>query len=61
MKACLLDFSSYFTFGAYMWKLIVGFAVIAGLAFYVLSKGVDIDLGGEKHDTGSHAPTEVKK
>jgi hypothetical protein len=44
-----------------MWKLIVGFAVIAGLAFYVLSKGVDIDLGGEKHDTGSHTPAEVKK
>jgi hypothetical protein len=49
------------TLEATMWKLIVGFVVIAGLAFYVLSKGVDIDLSGEKHDTGGHPPAEVKK
>jgi hypothetical protein len=32
-----------------MWKLIVGFAVFAGLALWMLSKGGDIDIGGEKH------------
>ena len=32
-----------------MWKLIVGFIVIAGLALWLLNKGGDIDLGGEKH------------
>jgi hypothetical protein len=32
-----------------MWKILVGFAVFAALALYVLSKGGDIDMGGEKH------------
>jgi hypothetical protein len=32
-----------------MWKIVVGFIVIAGLALFLLSKGGDIDLGGEKH------------
>jgi len=32
-----------------MIKLILGFIVIAGAALYVLSKGGDIDMGGEKH------------
>lgn len=32
-----------------MWKLVVGFIVIAGLALFLLNKGGDIDLGGEKH------------
>ncbi len=32
-----------------MWKIAVGFVVFAGLALYVLSKGGDIDMGGEKH------------
>ena len=32
-----------------MWKIIVGFIVFAGLAVYLLNKGGDIDLGGEKH------------
>ncbi len=33
-----------------MWKLIVGFAVFAALALFVLSKSGDLDLSGEKHD-----------
>ena len=37
-----------------MWKLIAGFAVFAAIAMYVLSKGVDIDLMGEKHGVESH-------
>jgi hypothetical protein len=32
-----------------MWKIVVGFIVIAGLALYLLSKGGDIDMSGEKH------------
>ena len=32
-----------------MWKLIVGFAIFAALALFVLSKSGDIDMSGEKH------------
>ena len=32
-----------------MWKIVVGFIVFAGLAVWLLNKGGDIDLGGEKH------------
>ncbi|MES2401700.1 MAG: hypothetical protein V4573_17050 [Pseudomonadota bacterium] len=32
-----------------MWKLVLGFIVFAGLALFVLNKGGDIDIGGEKH------------
>ena len=38
-----------------MWKLAVGFAVFAALAIFILSKGGDIDMGGEKH--GAEATT----
>ena len=33
-----------------MWKLLVGFVIFAALALYILSRGGDIDMGGEKHD-----------
>ena len=39
-----------------MWKMIVGFIVFAGLALYLLNKGGNIDLGGEKH--GSLTPSQ---
>ncbi|MEP6773012.1 MAG: hypothetical protein ABI893_14605 [Polaromonas sp.] len=32
-----------------MWKIVFGFVVIAGLALFLLNKGGDIDLSGEKH------------
>jgi hypothetical protein len=32
-----------------MWKLVVGFIVFAALALYLLMKGGDIDMSGEKH------------
>lgn len=32
-----------------MIKLIIGFIVIAGAALYLMSKGGNIDMGGEKH------------
>ncbi len=39
-----------------MWKIVVGFAVFAALALFILTKsGGNIDLSGEKHDvTGGH-------
>ena len=37
-----------------MWKLALGVVVFAGLALYLLMKGGDIDMGGEKH--GSTSP-----
>jgi hypothetical protein len=40
-----------------MWKIVVGFIVFAGLALFILSKGGDIDMGGEKHGAeATHAP-----
>jgi len=32
-----------------MIKLIIGFIILAGAALYLMSKGGDIDMGGEKH------------
>ncbi len=40
-----------------MWKIAVGFAVFAGLALFILSKGGDIDMSGEKH--GDTTPVEA--
>ena len=37
-----------------MWKLVIGFIVFAGLALYLLMKGGDIDMGGEKHGEPIH-------
>jgi hypothetical protein len=40
-----------------MWKLLVGFAIFAGLAIFMLSQGGDIDMSGEKHGAeATHAP-----
>jgi len=39
-----------------MWKLLVGFFLFAALAVFIMSKGGDIDMSGEKHDvTAGHA------
>jgi hypothetical protein len=32
-----------------MWKIVVGFIVFASAALYLLSKGGDVDISGEKH------------
>ena len=37
-----------------MWKLVVGFVLFAALALFVLSRGGDIDMSGEKHGDTSH-------
>jgi hypothetical protein len=42
-----------------MWKTVVGFIVFAGLALFVLSKGGDIDLSGEKHGASQTSETVV--
>lgn len=44
-----------------MWKIAVGFIAFAGLALFILNKGGDIDMGGEKHGAeathaADHAP-----
>lgn len=40
-----------------MWKIALGFIVFAGLALFILSKGGDIDMSGEKHGAdATHAP-----
>ncbi|MCQ8895050.1 hypothetical protein NQT62_01195 [Limnobacter humi] len=39
-----------------MWKIIVGFIVFAAISMFVIIKGGDnLDMSGEKHDTGSHS------
>ena len=43
--------------GINMWKIVLGFIVFAGIAVWMLSKGGDIDMGGEKHEISvPHAP-----
>lgn len=40
-----------------MWKLLLAFIAFAALALFVLSKGGDIDMGGEKHGAEAlHVP-----
>jgi hypothetical protein len=34
-----------------MWKIVVGFILFAALALFLLNRGGDIDMGGEKHGT----------
>jgi hypothetical protein len=39
-------------------KYIVGFILFAGLALWLLNRGGDIDMGGEKHEIpASSAPS----
>lgn len=39
-----------------MWKIIVAFVLFAALAMYMLSKGGDVDMSGEKHGVDAHSP-----
>lgn len=39
-----------------MWKIVVGFIVFAALALYMLTKGGDLDMGGEKHGAALNDP-----
>jgi hypothetical protein len=44
-----------------MWKIVVGFVVVAGLAMWLLMKGGgDIDMSGEKHNV-EPAASEARK
>jgi hypothetical protein len=40
-----------------MWKIALAFVAFAGLALFILSKGGDIDMGGEKHGDPLHVET----
>jgi hypothetical protein len=42
-----------------MWKIAVGFIIFAALALYLLSKGGDVDMSGEKHGSVSMAASFV--
>ena len=37
-----------------MWKIIIAFVLFAALALYMLSKGGDVDISGEKHNVDAH-------
>lgn len=39
-----------------MWKLILAFILFAAIALYMLSKGGDIDISGEKHGIETSHP-----
>jgi hypothetical protein len=40
-----------------MWKILLGFAIFAGLALFILTKsGGDVDMGGEKHEVSPANP-----
>ena len=45
-----------------MWKILLGVAVFAAAALYILNKaGGDVDMGGEKHSVEApHAPEVAK-
>jgi hypothetical protein len=38
-----------------MWKIVIGFIAFAALALYMLTKGGDLDMGGEKHGAAPSA------
>lgn len=42
-----------------MWKIVVGFIIFAALAMYMLSRGGEIDLGGEKHGSANPSGSSV--
>ena len=42
-----------------MWKIAVGFVVFAAVTLYVLMKGGDIDMSGEKHGIEASQPAPV--
>ena len=43
-----------------MWKIAVAFIIFAALALYLLSKGGDLDMSGEKHGLVIAAASSVK-
>ncbi|MGN5479372.1 hypothetical protein ACTMU2_27875 [Cupriavidus basilensis] len=45
-----------------MVKIIIAFVVLAGAAFYLLSKGGgDVSMGGEQHGSETHAPAAAEQ
>jgi len=44
-----------------MWKILVGFVLFAALSVFVLMKGGDIDMSGEKHGDTLHTEEPSKE
>ena len=44
-----------------MWKIALAFVAFAALAMFMLSKGGNIDMGGEQHGTEVPPASEVQK
>jgi hypothetical protein len=44
-----------------MWKIVVGFIIFAAAALYLLSKGGDVDISGEKHGSMSFSQESLIK
>jgi hypothetical protein len=42
-----------------MWKIVVGFILFAALALFLLNRGGDIEMGGEKHGALKPGASEV--
>lgn len=43
-----------------MIKIIIGFILFSALAIFILMKGGDIDMGGEKHGIEEHPPAKTE-
>lgn len=39
-----------------MWKIVVGFVIVAALAIWLLGKSGDVDISGEKHGIEASPP-----
>ena len=49
-----LSWRAHFFERSGMWKIVVGFIVFAAIALFVLSRGGEIDMSGEKHGDTTH-------
>jgi hypothetical protein len=43
-----------------MIKIIIGFVIFSALAIFILMKGGDIDMSGEKHGIEEHPPAKTE-
>lgn len=43
-----------------MIKIFIGFVIFSALAIFILMKGGDIDMGGEKHGIEEHPPAKTE-
>lgn len=43
-----------------MIKILIGFIIFSAMAIFILMKGGDIDMGGEKHGIEEHPPAKTE-